>query len=101
MQTVKAEAADLANSTSCYTKILFDSGSQRSYISTGVRNKLQIKTIRQEKVIIKTFVKTNENEVNTLDIVKFKITKQDGKNFTFIEALCVPQICSPLTKQNI
>ena len=50
-----------------HTRILFDSGSQRSYISAKARNTLQLKTVRTEKVIIKTFGQGNDSEVQELD----------------------------------
>ena len=36
-------------------RILFDSGSQRSYLNEHVRKKLNLETIRKEKLFIKTF----------------------------------------------
>jgi hypothetical protein len=60
--------ADTTEVKNC-TRILFDSGSQRSYISEKVRTRLQLKTIRREKVIIKTFGQTSDSEVQQLDVV--------------------------------
>ena len=36
-------------------RLILDSGSQRSYVSTRVRNMLQLPTIKREDIIIKTF----------------------------------------------
>jgi hypothetical protein len=44
------------------TRILFDSGSQRTYISEKVRNRLRLKALRSEKVIIKTFGQSEASE---------------------------------------
>ena len=41
----------------------FDSGSQRSYISKRVRARLQLKSVKSEKVIIKTFGQDGDSEV--------------------------------------
>ena len=79
-----------------HTRIIFDSGSQRSYISAKARNALQLKTLRTEKVIIKTFGQGNGSEVQELDVVQVKIKGKSENMFTLIEALCVPTICSPL-----
>ena len=46
-----------------HPSILSDSGSQRLYISAKARNTLQLKTLRTEKVVIKTFGKGNSSEV--------------------------------------
>ena len=80
------------------TRILFDSGSQRTYISEKVRNRLRLKALRSEKVIIKTF---GQSEVQRLDVVQLKIKSKCDNVFMCIEALCVPTICSPLTNQNL
>ena len=78
-----------------YTRILFDIGSQRSYISDKVRHALQLKAIRVEKVVIKTFGQVENCEVKELDVVQLKIKNKGDARFTFVEALCVPTICSP------
>ena len=36
-------------------RLIFDTGSQRSYVSTRLRNALQLPTINQETLMIKTF----------------------------------------------
>ena len=41
-------------STKVCTRNLFDNGSQRSYISEKVKARLQLKSVKSEKVIIKT-----------------------------------------------
>ena len=72
---------------------------QRSYISEKVRNRLNLKALRSDKVIIKTFGQGEESKVQKLDIVQFKIKNKYNSNFIVVEALCVPSICSPLTNQ--
>ena len=86
------------DSVQVHTKILFDSGSQRSYISDKVMHALQLKAIRVEKVI-KTFGQVENSEVKELDVIQLKIKNKGDARFTFVEALCVPTICSPLTNQ--
>ena len=80
--------------------LLFDSGSQRTFITNELRSKLNFKTIRKEKIIIKTFGKMNI-ELQILDAVKFKVACKHDRHHVYVEALCVPNICSPLTQQNI
>ena len=99
LQTARVDVSDVHNNEQVYTRLLFDSGSQRSYISEKVRSRLKLKTVRSEKVIIRTFGQGEESEVQKLDIVQFKIKNKHDANFTCVEALCVPTICSPLTNQ--
>jgi hypothetical protein len=92
--------ADTTEVKNC-TRILFDSGSQRSYISEKVRTRLQLKTIRRERVIIKTLGQTSDSEVQQLNVVQLNVKNKFDNGFTLIEALRVPTICSPLTNQHI
>ena len=84
LQTARASILPVDDSAQVQTRILFDSGSQRSYISDKVRHALKVKAIRVEKVVIKTFG---------------QVQNKGDARFTFVEALCVPTICSPLTNQ--
>ena len=36
-----------------------------------------------------------------LDVVKIKVKHKKFERFTFIEALCVPEICSPIANQRL
>ena len=51
-------------------RILFDSGSQRSYLSERARAKLNLLPKRKEKLLIKTFGQENE-QLKECDVVKF------------------------------
>ena len=52
--------------------MLFDIGSQRSYISDELRNYLKLSVMRKERIFIKTFGKV-EPTIKTVDIVQLKI----------------------------
>ncbi|CAB4039144.1 PREDICTED: uncharacterized protein LOC100197852, partial [Paramuricea clavata] len=99
LQTARADILPTDDNVQVQTRILFDSGSQRSYISDKVRSTLKLKAIRVEKVVIKTFGQAENSEVQELDIVQLKVRNKGDARFTFVEALCVPTICSPLTHQ--
>ena len=49
LQTARADILPVDDSVQVHTRILFDIGSQRSYISDKVRYALQLKAIRLEK----------------------------------------------------
>ena len=83
-----------------HARILLDGGSQCSYICDSVRSALDLPTICKEKVISKTFGQNNATP-QEIDVVQLKIENKITKGFVFIEALCVPYICSPLKHQNI
>ena len=71
-------------------------GSQRSYITNKLRKLLKLKTIRTEKVLIKKFGQLNDSQMQVLDAAQLKIKHRHQNEFVFIEALCVPVICTPL-----
>ena len=48
------------------SRLLFDTGSQRSYITTELQVELGLKVIRKENVIIKTFGDLENTHVNLL-----------------------------------
>ena len=82
------------------TRILFDSGSQRSYITESLCESLKLRTVRKERVVIKTFGESEGSEAKVLRVVKFKVKHKNSSRFTFVEALCVPQVCGKLRNQN-
>ena len=98
LQTVVLKISSSSGKFS-HARILFDSGSQRSYISQELRKKLGCKTVRKERVILKTFGK-NDNTARDLDVVQLFLESDSGESFC-VEVLCVPLICSNLSNQNI
>ena len=101
LQTARTEVVSIDDLHSLTTRILFDSGSQRTYVTDNVRKLLKLKTIRSEKVMIKTFGQNNDSEMKTLDVVQFKVKYRRENRYVFVEAMCVPVICCPLTRQCI
>ena len=99
LQTARASILPADDSAQVQSRILFDSGSQKSYISDKVRHTLKLKAIRVEKVVIKTFREVENSEVQELDVVQRKVQNKNDARFTFVEALCVPTMTSPLTNQ--
>ena len=99
LQTARASILPVDDSAQVQTRILFDSGRQRSYISDKVRHTLKLKAITVEKVVIQTFGQVENSEVQELDEVQLKVRNKGDARFTFVEALCVPTICCPLTNQ--
>ena len=80
-------------------RIIFDSGSQRSYITDKVREQLSLGSINAETMLIKTFGSENHTR-QTCDVVKLGINLRDGSNMQ-MSFLSVPLICEPLSNQPI
>nr|XP_047132422.1 uncharacterized protein LOC124811159 [Hydra vulgaris] len=90
--TVTSGSTELRN-----CRILFDNCSQLSYISPVIRKRLDLKTIDQKKIIIKTF--GNKCMTETLDKVQFCIL--DINNMSIRVSCYVKEICAPINGQNI
>ena len=55
LQSARADVFNIETKSSVKTRILFDTGSQWCYINEKVHKHLNLKTIRTEKILIKTF----------------------------------------------
>ena len=80
-------------------RIVFDSCSQRSYISNRLRSTLKLETVESENLLIKTFGDKSP-KVLSCDKVKFAVTDTEG-NEIIMDAYSVPTICSPISNQSI
>ena len=100
LQTAKCFISNLEEEKGGLTRLMFDSGSQRSYITEDLRKRLNLKTLRKEKIVIKTFGDFSST-LRELDVVQFRVKNRFNKSYVYVEALSVPTICSAVTKQNI
>ena len=83
-----------------WIKILSDSGSQQSYITERVANKLRLKLIRSVNTNIKTFGSHKGKEI-TLYEYEFVLKPRDKNGSIYVKALAVPKICELINDQNI
>ena len=88
----------MTQQTKTNVNILFDSGSQRTYISSDLRKRLKLQTSRTERIFIKSFG-NKSSSVTTVDIVALKII--NAQKIVTIEAICTPIICADLINQNM
>ena len=100
LQTASADFSDIGDSKSLSARVLFDSGSQRSYVSLDICAKLDLKPIRKERVNIKTFGE-DDWKIRNLQVFQLKVKRKDGDDFCLIEAYGVNKVCGALTKQDI
>ena len=83
---------NIKNSNYCTDgTVLFDNGSQRSFVTESVRKKLKLLTSRKETMIFQ-FFRQNNNKVKEIDILQIKIKSNDGF-YIFIKAVSCPKIC--------
>ena len=76
-----------------------DSGSQRTYVTSHLRDQLNLPTMGTESLRIKTFGAT-ETQNTSCDLIELGV-KVEGNETLKLSALVVPFICNPLTSQPI
>ena len=85
-------------------RLIFDSGSQRSYVSERVRRYLDLPVIAKEQITIKTFG-NSDGKTEILESVRIGIQdnwrENSQKKSLEIDTLAVPFICTPLVGQDI
>lgn len=100
LQTARARAwrtDEPANTMN--VRLILDSGSQRSYVTSRVKNNLNLPCIGSESLMIKTFGSTKET-LQTCDIVQLSIGNGNGQGECVnLNAYSVPTICSPICNQ--
>ena len=95
LQTASAVATNEERTKSTTVRILFDNGSQRSYITENLRSKLQLKSLKNKKLNPNTFDESKFKTQNC-DVVNLQLQKTEYNNPLTISALTFPVICWPL-----
>lgn len=100
LQTATAPVSNPKSLKSLQARLIFDSASQRSYISSRIRNVLELPSLRSENLVIKTFG-SDSDRPKQCDVVQFCVSKAGGGLNLYLNAYAVPSICSPLPHQRI
>ena len=95
LQRAQAVALNEQNQKSIAIRILFDSGSQRTYITENLRDKLNLKPTRQGRLYLNTFGDRNFS-TRCCDVVHICLQKPGSSHSIRVSALCFPVICSSL-----
>ena len=79
-------------------RLILDSGSQRSFVTTRVKNQLNLDAEGTENLMIKTFGGKAE-ELQTCEFLHFNIETESTYPDLSLTAFVVPTICQPLKHQ--
>ncbi len=82
------------------SRLIFDTGSKHSYISSSLRDALQLLTISQETIEVKVFG-GDAGTIQTCDVVQFCVRSSYTGLCVYVTAYVVPILCSPLSEQPI
>lgn len=103
LQTAKLQIYNLDDATSSPTSIvvraIMDSGSQRTYVTSRVKEMLRLSPKKTESLRIKTFGFSEERDTLCEAVELALVTKDDGT--LKLTALVVPFICDPVNCQPI
>ena len=94
LQTAQTFAFSVGNLT-VPVRILFDNGSQRSYITEKLKGKLSLTPIRQETLYLNVFGSESCSR-RKCDVVRLNLQGRD--EVIEVVALSFPRICSPLPR---
>ena len=85
---------------SAVARILLDSGSQKTYITYDLKERLNLRPIKIEQVLIKTFGNDDE-QLHQCEVVQICLKGMNSDLSLYVTAYVVPTICSPLRNQAI
>ncbi|XP_068761945.1 uncharacterized protein [Montipora capricornis] len=99
LQTATAEVVRPHNDSSpLNVRLVFDSCSQRSYVTQAVKENLQLPVVGRDSLLIKRFGESDAR-LRTCEMVQVGI-KTLCDTTVYIQAYVVPVICGPLTQQS-
>lgn len=99
MQTAKTDVRNTENSYKQTTRVLFDSGSQRTYISQGLAQRLKLKCEQEEEIKLVTFGSEKAKIVKTWS-TRLNIKLKNGKYFC-VMANIVPVISGSVQRRKL
>jgi len=99
MQTALVEAMDIDQSRSETTRIMMDTGSQRTYVTEDIVKKLGLQPEGTDKLTVFTFGANKPKSITT-KLVSIVLKSKEGNTFS-IKASVVPQISGNIQRMPI
>ena len=81
-------------------RVLLDTGCQRTYVSSRLRQALNLPSLKKECLLIKTFG-NNSEQIENCNLVQLCLQSIRDDLSIYVTAYEVPKICSPLQNQRI
>ena len=79
LRTVYCNATNPVNMKSTMAHVLFDTGSQRTYVTNSLKSRLGLKPVEKEFLRLNTFGNVHTRR-ESCDIVNLMLSKKDGEN---------------------
>ena len=96
LQTAKAIASDVTGTRHALVHILFDCGSQRSYVTENFCSKLGLSPVRFERLHLNTVFGDAQHKARNCKLFKLCLCKPGSSDKTELLILSFPIICSAL-----
>ena len=81
-------------------RVIFDSGSKRTYCTESLKDTLNLKPTRKELILMKKFA-TEESLLKEIEVVQIYMKSKTKSTNVYIEALSIPILCSSIQGQSI
>ena len=93
LQTATGNISYVNSSKEITSRVLFDTGSQRTFITKDkrIKRKLNLSRIKREAIMIQPFGKENHS-IENLDVVAVRIRNLQASQFKIVEALVVSTV---------
>ncbi|XP_065197218.1 uncharacterized protein LOC135828723 [Sycon ciliatum] len=101
LQTAKAMVAPgiPVRDTGIPVRVLFDGGSQRSFVTRDVQRRLDLKTDRQEGLNVNAFGDCSVGDSGLRDVVNRTVQSTEGDPLQ-LECIVIESICAPVQNQH-
>ena len=81
-------------------RVIFDTGSQRTYCTEALKDTLNLQPIRSELILKKRFA-AEESVLKEIDVAQICVKSKTKSTNVYIEALSIPFLCSSIQGQSI
>lgn len=95
LQTARAVATNDETQTNTGIRILFDNGSQHSYVTENICTRLRLRPIHSERIQVNTFG-GEQFKTKQCKMVKFTLHRPAPSEHLSLTAVSYPAICSTL-----
>ena len=99
LQTMKVNVADVSGNNNIKANVIFDGGSQKTYLSERLVEKLKLKSVGKQDMKINAFGAT-KSKLISVEEYNFCLRGKQGDGH-YLKGFSVPVICAPLNNCRI
>ena len=99
LQTIKVMVEDVHGQNNVKANIIFDGGSQKKYLSQRLVERLNLKSVGKQDMMINAFGAT-QSKLISVDEYNFRLQGKHGDGH-YLKGFSVPVICAPINNYHI